>query len=68
MVEIFFDDRFERVFSKIRDRSLRAKLLKQLQKLRRNPEAGKPMRFWRKGTRELYVKPYRLARARAVCV
>ncbi|MBI2045389.1 type II toxin-antitoxin system RelE/ParE family toxin [Candidatus Pacearchaeota archaeon] len=28
-----------------------------------NPEVGKPMRFDRKGTRELYLKPFRLSYA-----
>jgi plasmid stabilization system protein ParE len=33
----------------------------QIEKLKDTPEIGKPMRFDRKGTRELYIHPYRLS-------
>ncbi len=58
--QIFFDDRFTIAFSNIKDESLKAKIRKQIDKLKTTPEVGKPMRYERKGTRELYVKPYRL--------
>jgi mRNA-degrading endonuclease RelE of RelBE toxin-antitoxin system len=35
----------------------------QIRKIAENPEAGKPMRNFRKGTRELYIKPFRLSYA-----
>jgi len=37
------------------------KILKQISKIRINPEVGKPMRNVRKNTRELYIKPFRLS-------
>jgi len=61
MVEIRFDKKFAMIFSKIKDESLRTKIKKQLQKISNNPEVGKPMRNVRKGTRELYIKPFRLS-------
>ena len=30
-------------------------------KILQDPEVGKPMRFDRKGTREIYIKPFRLS-------
>jgi len=36
-------------------------LSKQIEKLIENPEIGKPMRYNRKGTREVYISPYRLS-------
>ena len=33
----------------------------QIEKIIQNPEVGKPMRNVRKGTRELYIKPFRLS-------
>jgi len=30
-------------------------------KLKMNPELGKPMRYSRKGTREVYISPFRLS-------
>jgi len=32
-------------------------------KIIQNPEIGKPMRFARKGTREIYISPFRLSYA-----
>jgi len=61
MVKIRFDKRFTIIFSKIRDEILREKIKKQIKKIIINPEVGKPMRNVRKGTRELYIKPFRLS-------
>lgn len=61
MVEIRFDKKFISIFSKIKDNSLKEKITKQIKKISENTEIGKPMRYNRKGTRELYVKPFRLS-------
>ena len=61
MVEVRFDKKFTVIFSKIRDKMLRTKIEKQIRKIIKNPEVGKPMRNTRKGTRELYIKPFRLS-------
>ena len=61
MVEIIFLDKFKKTFSKIKDDLLKTKIIKQVEKIKINPEVGKPMRNVRKGTRELYVKPFRLS-------
>lgn len=63
MVNVIFGERFERVFYKIKDRILQEKVTKQLEKIKATPEIGKPMQHERKGTREVYVKPYRLSYA-----
>jgi len=34
---------------------------KLIKKIVENPEIGKPMRYERKGTRELYIKPFRIS-------
>jgi mRNA-degrading endonuclease RelE of RelBE toxin-antitoxin system len=61
MVYVNFDDKFKETFQKIKDNNLKEKLIKQLEKIKSNPEIGKPMRFDRRGTRELYVSPFRLS-------
>jgi len=61
MVKAVFDSSFRKKFSKIKDKLLKEKIIKQIDKLRNNPEAGKPMRYSRKGTRELYIEPFRLS-------
>tara|TARA_Y100000310_G_C20539008_1_gene742282 strand:- start:346 stop:594 length:249 start_codon:yes stop_codon:yes gene_type:complete len=61
MVELIFDKKFKHLFSKIKDNSIKTKIKKQIQKINNNPEVGKPMRFGRKGSREVYIKPFRLS-------
>lgn len=61
MVEIRFDKKFAIIFSKIKEELLKTKIKKQIQKISENPEVGKPMRNVRKGTMELYIKPFRLS-------
>jgi len=59
MVEIRFDKKFTLIFSKLKDNLLKEQIKKQIKKISENPEVGKPMRNVRKGTRELYIKPFR---------
>ena len=61
MVEVIFDPIFKKDFRKIKDRFLKEKVIKQVSKIKDNPEIGKPMRYDRKGTRELYIAPLRLS-------
>ncbi|MCK5149976.1 type II toxin-antitoxin system RelE/ParE family toxin [Candidatus Pacearchaeota archaeon] len=60
-LQIKTSNRFEDVLSKIKDNLLKIKVKKQIKKIIENPEVGKPMRNIRKGTRELYIKPFRLS-------
>ena len=61
MVTVIFDPTFEKNFKKIKDSALKEKIIKQISKIRDYPEIGKPMRYDRKGTRELYITPFRLS-------
>ena len=61
MVVVSFDPLFKKNFSKIKDSLTKEKIIKQVAKLKNNPELGKPMRYTRKNTRELYISPYRLS-------
>jgi mRNA-degrading endonuclease RelE of RelBE toxin-antitoxin system len=61
MVEAIFHPHFQEVFSKIKNNLLKEKIIKQFAKIRENPEIGKPMRYNRKGTREVYIPPFRLS-------
>ena len=45
------------------DKTIRTKVIKLIQKMTENPTIGKPMRYGRKGTREVYLKPFRLSYA-----
>jgi len=61
MVSVIFEEKFRRLFSKIKDSRLKEKIIKQIEKIKTNPEARKPMKYSRKGTREIYIKPFRLS-------
>jgi len=61
MLEVHYDEDFLKLISKIKDNLLKDKIKKQIEKIIQNPELGKPMRYSRKGTREVYISPYRLA-------
>lgn len=61
MVIMDYDSEFERKFKKIKNEMDRIKVKKQVTKIIENPEIGKPMRYSRKGTREVYVAPFRLS-------
>ena len=61
MVNSVFDSHFQKTFSKIKNKDIKNQIIKQLEKIRENPEVGKPMRNVRKGTREVYVNPFRLS-------
>ena len=60
MVNVKPSEDFEKILSKL-DKSIRIKIDKLIDKIILNPKIGKPMRYDRKGTREVYVKPFRLS-------
>lgn len=60
MVTFDCDDEFKKTFEKM-DNSRKPAAKKQIKKILNNPKVGKPMRNIRKGTRELYLSPWRLS-------
>lgn len=63
MVKIDYKPAFKHFFDRIKDKLLKERIIKQIQKIILNPEVGKPMRNIRRGTRELYISPFRLSYA-----
>ena len=61
MVTIAYDPSFEKKVRKIKDQLLKLKVKKQILKIMDSPEIGKPMRYGRKGTREVHVPPFRVS-------
>lgn len=57
---IKYDKNFKKILKKL-DKSIKDRAKKQIIKIIDDPKVGKPMRNVRKGTREVYVKPYRLS-------
>ncbi len=60
--EVIRTDNFIRQLLKF-DKSYLERVEKIVNRVLENPEVGKPMKYSRKGTRELYVKPFRLSYA-----
>lgn len=56
-----YESKFKIITGKIKDNLLKMQLKKQIQKIIDNPKIGKPLRYGRKGTREVYLKPFRLS-------
>jgi mRNA-degrading endonuclease RelE of RelBE toxin-antitoxin system len=54
---------FLKALSKIKDAGFKERIIKHIEKIISSPEIGKPMRYGRKGSREVHVPPYRLSYA-----
>lgn len=52
---------FLKKISKLKNNSFKNQIKKLINKIIDNPEIGKPMKYERKGTREVYVSSFRLA-------
>ena len=55
--------KFLNALKHIKDNQLKIKIFKQIEKIIKNPEIGKPMMYKRKGTREVRIPPFRLSYA-----
>ncbi len=58
--EVIWDKKFEATFKKIKDKTTKGHIIKQVKKIVENPEIGKPLRYGRKGEREVRVSGSRL--------
>ncbi len=63
MLEVEHNSNFLKKIHKIKDTSVKERVKNQIKKILENPEIGKPMKYVRKGTRELHIGPFRLSYA-----
>ncbi len=63
MLEVEHKPNFLKKAHRIKDSSVKERVKNQIKKILENPEIGKPMRYARKGTRELYMGSFRLSYA-----
>ena len=63
MLEVEHKPNFLKKIHRIKDISIKERVKNQIKKILENPEIGKPMRYARKGTRELYIGSFRLSYA-----
>lgn len=59
-MEILFSYEFKKEFKKIKDKSTRLKIIKQVKKLAKSPKSGKPLRYGLKNHRTLRINPFRI--------
>jgi mRNA-degrading endonuclease RelE of RelBE toxin-antitoxin system len=58
---IDYNNNFLKIINKIKNKDIKNKIKKQIKRIIENPEIGKPMKYQRKNTRELYFGSYRIA-------
>ena len=63
MLNIDYSPDFLKTISKIKNKDEQERIRKQIKRTIENPEVGKPMHHSRKGTREVYVKPFKFSYA-----
>lgn len=59
-MEIIFSDEFRKEFQKIKEREVRVRIIKQLQKIAQEPQSGKPLRYDWRNHRSVRVTPFRI--------
>jgi mRNA-degrading endonuclease RelE of RelBE toxin-antitoxin system len=61
MVErISYTWRFEKKVKKLKDKALKERVKKEIEKIVERPETGKPLRFSRRGERTVWTPPFRI--------
>ncbi len=63
MITIEHSSHFLSLLRKIKNKADQDRIKKQIHKIIENPDIGKPMRYARKGTREVYIGSFRLSYA-----
>ncbi len=63
MLIIEHSPHFLSLIRKIKNQAEKEKIQKQIRRITENPEVGKPMRYARQGTREVYLGSLRLSYA-----
>ncbi len=58
--EVIWGKKFESVFKKIKNQDTKDRIRKQIKKIIKRPEIGKPYQYARKGERGVYIGNYRL--------
>jgi len=59
-MQIIFSEEFKKEYKKIRDNSLKLKIINHIKKLHELPESGKPLRYELKGHRSIRIPPFRI--------
>lgn len=63
MVTVDYSNQFISLLKKIKNAADKERIKKHIHKIIEHPETGKPMRYARTGTREVYIGSFRLSYA-----
>tara|TARA_Y100000310_G_scaffold281964_1_gene302840 strand:+ start:451 stop:699 length:249 start_codon:yes stop_codon:yes gene_type:complete len=63
MLTIEHSSQFLSLLRKVKNKADQDRIKKQIRKIIENPDVGKPMKYTRKGTREVYIGSFRLSYA-----
>ena len=58
---VAYSSSFEKTIRKMKDTQTKERIKNQIKKILVCPDIGKPMRYSRKDTREVYIPPFRLS-------
>ena len=58
---VAYSSSFEKTIRKIKDKQTKERIKNQILKILHCPDVGKPMRYNRKNTREVYIPPFRIS-------
>jgi len=59
-MEILFSEEFKKEFRKVKDKPTRLKIIKQIKRLEKFPDSGKPLRYALKNHRSLRISSFRI--------
>ncbi len=59
-MQIIFSEEFKKDFKKIKDKTIRLKLVKHIKKLGQLPESGKPLKYELRNHRSIRIPPFRI--------
>ncbi len=59
-MEILFSEEFRKEFKRIKDKTTRLRIVKQIKKIGQGPETGKPLSHNLKNHRRLRIDPFRI--------
>jgi len=59
-MKVIYTEEFKRDVMKEKDNKIRDRIKKTVQKIRANPEVGKPLRYYLFGLRSIKIPPFRI--------
>jgi addiction module RelE/StbE family toxin len=59
-IKVIYTEEFKRDLRKVKDNKIQARIKKTIQKVKDDPEAGKPLKYELSGLRSIRIQPFRI--------